>query len=84
MKRIAVISAILESTQETQKNFNSIVSAHKNIVKGRMGLPFDEMDMAVIAIAVVAEMDEINAFTGQLGKLPGLTIKTAVSPRELS
>ena len=83
MKRIAIVSAILESTQDTQREFNDIVSAHRRIVKGRMGLPLDVEEIAVIAIAVAGTINEINALTGQLGKLPGVTVKMAVSSKEL-
>jgi len=83
MKKIAVISAILESPQATQKEFNDIISTYRDIIRGRMGLPFDELDMAVIAISVVADMDTINAFTGQLGKLAHVTVKTAISKKDV-
>jgi putative iron-only hydrogenase system regulator len=79
MERIAVIGAILENPQVCQKLFNDTVSLHKDIVKGRMGIPFDEENMAVIAITLRGELDEINALTGKLGNLPHVTVKTAVS-----
>jgi putative iron-only hydrogenase system regulator len=79
VKRIAVIGAVLEQPQKSQKEFNETVSSFKGIVKGRMGIPFAEEDMAVIAITVVGELDEINALTGKLGNLPGVAVKTAVS-----
>jgi len=79
MKRIAVIGAVLEHPQANQKDFNDIVSAFKGIVKGRMGIPFDEEDTSVISLTVTGELDVINTLTGRLGKLPGVTVKTAVS-----
>lgn len=79
MKRIAVIGAILEKPQISQKSFNEMISTFKGIIKGRMGIPFDSEDMAVISITVVGELDDINALTGKLGKLPNVTVKTAVS-----
>ncbi|MCL2034337.1 MAG: iron-only hydrogenase system regulator [Oscillospiraceae bacterium] len=79
MKRIAVIGAILENPQLSQKDFNDIVSSFKGIVKGRMGIPFDEEDTSVISITVTGGLDVINALTGRLGKLPGVTVKTAIS-----
>lgn len=84
MKRIALISAILENPQENQSLFNQIVSEHRDLVKGRMGLPFDEADIAVIALTVVGPMDEINRFTGQLGKVPSTMVKVVTSKKELA
>lgn len=48
MKKIAVISAILEEPNLCQKEFNEIVSGFKGIVKGRMGIPFEEDGIAVL------------------------------------
>lgn len=79
MRRIAVIGAILENPQVSQKAFNETVSLYKDIVKGRMGIPFDEEDVGVISLTLRGELDEINALTGKLGNLPQVTIKTAVS-----
>ena len=79
MSRIAVIGAILEKPRENQKAFNDTVSSFKVLVKGRMGIPFDEHDMAVISITLQGELDEINALTGKLGNISGVTVKTAVS-----
>ncbi|MFP3040290.1 iron-only hydrogenase system regulator [Treponema primitia] len=79
MRRIAVIGAILEKPRDSQKAFNDTVSLFKGIVKGRMGIPVAEEDLAVISITLQGDLDEINALTGKLGNLPGVTIKTAVS-----
>ena len=81
MKRIAVIGAILEQPQLCQKPFNDTVSTFKGMIKGRMGIPFDEENMAVISLTVLAELDEINSLTGKLGNIPHVTVKTAVSDK---
>ena len=83
MKRIAVIGAILEKPQITQKQFNETVSSFKGIVKGRMGIPFDDADIAVISITVLGEVDDINALTGKLGSISHITVKTAISKSEV-
>jgi putative iron-only hydrogenase system regulator len=82
MERIAVIGAILEKPQESQQDFNNLVSRYRGLIKGRMGIPFDEEDTAVIALTLRGELDDINALTGKLGNLPYVTVKTAVSVRD--
>lgn len=84
MNRIAVISAILDNPEHSQKLFNEIVAEHKDLVRGRMGLPLEKADIAVISIVVSGSLDRINAFTGQLGKLSDVTVKTAISPKEIA
>jgi putative iron-only hydrogenase system regulator len=79
MTRIAVIGAIIKSPGQNQNAFNNTLSAFRGIVKGRMGIPFQEENLAVISITLTGELDEINALTGRLGNLPGVTVKTAIS-----
>jgi putative iron-only hydrogenase system regulator len=79
MERIAVIGAILERPETSQKAFNETVSHYRSIVRGRMGIPFDKEDVAVISLTLRGDLDRINALTGKLGSLPGITVKTAVS-----
>lgn len=82
MKRIAVISAIIESPKNTQTLFNEVVSSYKSIIKGRMGLPFDNENVAVISITVMAELNIINEFTGKLGQIDNINVKTVISKKE--
>ena len=79
MRRIAVIGAVLENPRQSQNAFNDTVSEFRGIIKGRMGIPFEEENAAVIAITLLGELDEINALTGKLGNLPNVTVKAAVS-----
>lgn len=83
MKRIAILGAVLEQPQTSQTPFNEVVSQYKGIIKGRMGIPFEAENMAVVSLTVLGELDEINALTGKLGNIRGVTIKTAISGREV-
>jgi len=82
MKRVAVISAILEQPESSQAKFNSMISTFKGIVKGRMGIPLQEEDMSVVSVIVAGELDEINNLTGKLGNIPNVTVKTSISKKE--
>lgn len=84
MKRVAVISAILEHSEQTQNNFNNIVASYKGVVRGRIGLPIADEGISVICITVIGELDEINSLTGKLGKLPDVQVKTSIAKKELS
>lgn len=82
-KRVAVISVILENPIISQSEFNTLVSKYQEIVRGRMGIPLKEEGMSVVCITVVATMDEINEFTGKLGRINHITVKTAISKKEI-
>ncbi len=77
--RAAIISAVLERPYETQRPFNDIVSAHNDIIRGRMGIPFGNGTVALISLTVVAKLDRINSFTGKLGRIEGVTVKATIA-----
>jgi putative iron-only hydrogenase system regulator len=83
MKRIAVVSAIIENPEQSQAPFNALVADFKGIVKGRMGLPLPEHGVSVVTIALAGEMDEINSLTGKLGALTDVQVKTSISRKEI-
>ncbi|MCC0633575.1 MULTISPECIES: TM1266 family iron-only hydrogenase system putative regulator [Clostridioides] len=83
MKKVAVISAILEEPKECQLKFNEVVSTFKGIIKGRMGIPCEEEGVSIVCIAVVGEMDIINSLTGKLGNIPHVSVKTSISKKEI-
>ncbi|WP_461206722.1 TM1266 family iron-only hydrogenase system putative regulator [Clostridium sp. DL1XJH146] len=83
MKKIAVLGAVLEHPIETQQKFNDIIANFKGIVKGRMGIPFEDEGVSVISIIVTGTMDEINSLTGKLGNINGVTVKTSISKKEI-
>jgi putative iron-only hydrogenase system regulator len=82
-KKIAVIGAVLDNPSMCQTKFNEVVSQFKGIIKGRMGIPFDNVSVSVISIIVSGSLDEINNLTGKLGNIPGVNVKTAFSKQEV-
>ena len=83
MKRIAIISAILEEPGMIQQEFNDVISLFQGIVRGRMGIPFEEEKMAIVSLTVIGDLNQINSLTGKLGNIPHVTVKTAISKREV-
>ncbi|GAA0115200.1 MULTISPECIES: TM1266 family iron-only hydrogenase system putative regulator [Clostridium] len=82
MKKIAVISAILEEPISCQNEFNEVITKFRGSIKGRMGIPFEE-GISVISIVVTGELNEINSLTGKLGNIEGVTVKTSISKVEI-
>lgn len=80
--KIAVVGAVLDNPAICQARFNETVSQFKGIIKGRMGIPFEDARVSVISIIVSGTLDEINNLTGKLGNIPGVNVKTAFSKRE--
>lgn len=83
MKKIGVISAVLDDPLTTNGKFNDIVSEFQGIIRGRMGIPFSDEHVSVVALTVCGPLDEINELTGKLGNINGVTVKTAISKKTL-
>ncbi|MBC7342364.1 MAG: CopG family transcriptional regulator [Clostridia bacterium] len=60
---------------------NEILSAYGDIIVGRMGIPYRERDVAVIALIIDGTTDEVGALTGKLGGLKGIQVKAALAGR---
>lgn len=83
MKRIAVVSAILDNPEQSQRELNELISGFKGLIKGRMGLPMPEHEVTVISITLVGDLNEINTLTGKIGLIDGVQVKTSISKKEV-
>ena len=77
-KRVAVMGIIVESMNVVEQ-LNSILHDYSRYIIGRMGIPYREKNISIISIAIDAPQDEISALSGKIGKLPGISVKTAYS-----
>ena len=81
-KRIGVIGIVIDQHQAVVAQVNTIISAYSNMIIGRMGIPRPEDNTGVIALIAEGTTDEVGAFTGKLGNLPGVTVKSALTARK--
>lgn len=76
--RVAVMGIIVEQ-RESVAELNAILHECGRYIIGRMGLPYEKKNISIISIAVDAPTDVINAISGRIGKLSGISVKTALS-----
>lgn len=76
--RVAMISIIVEEPSSTRE-LNDILHEYSSYIIGRMGVPFRKKNIGIISIALYAPQDIINTLSGKIGKLAGVTAKTAYS-----
>lgn len=81
-KRIGVVGVVVENRAAAAKRINEILSDHGEIIVGRMGVPYRDRNVSVIALIVDGTTDEIGALTGKLGAVQGVTVKTALAARK--
>ena len=78
--RVAVISIIVEDTGIVE-NLNGILHNYGQYIIGRMGIPYKQKDINIICVVMDAPMDAINALSGALGRIRGLSTKVAYSKK---
>ncbi len=76
--RVAVISIIIEDPSSVQP-MNELLHQYGDYIIGRMGIPYREKGVRILSIAIDAPQDAISTLSGKIGRLPGVTAKTAYS-----
>ncbi len=76
--RVAVIGIIVEK-EDSVEALNGILHEYRKYIIGRMGVPYRARGVNIISIAVDAPQSEISAMSGKIGKLDGISAKTAYS-----
>ena len=76
--RVAVISSIVEKA-ESVAGLNELLHEYGEYIIGRMGIPYRAKGINIISVAIDAPLDKINALTGSIGKLDGISAKAAYS-----
>lgn len=77
-KRLGVTGIVVENTASAGA-INEILHEFSHIIVGRMGIPYHDRGVSVISLIVDGTSDEIGAMTGKLGRLDGVSVKTALS-----
>ncbi|SHI09722.1 putative iron-only hydrogenase system regulator [Sporobacter termitidis DSM 10068] len=76
--RVAVVGIIVENMDAVEQ-LNAVLHEYGAYIIGRMGIPYRAKKINVISIAVDAPQDVISAMSGKIGRLPGVSAKTAYS-----
>ena len=76
--RIALIGIIVENLESIEQ-LNHLLHEYSNYIIGRMGIPYRERGVNIISVAIDAPQDVINALSGKVGRLEGITAKTVYS-----
>lgn len=76
--RVAVIGIIIENGDVVDR-VNAILHDYASYILGRMGIPYRDKSINIISIAIDAPQDVISTISGKIGRLPGVSAKTAYS-----
>ena len=76
--RVAVMSILVENPDAVEP-LNALLHEYGEWIIGRMGIPYRKRKVSIISIALDAPQNTISALAGKIGKLPGVSVKTAYS-----
>ena len=76
--RVAVIGIIVKDKSSVVE-LNKTLSQYGDYIIGRMGVPYKAKGVNIISIAIDAPQDIINTLSGTIGRLEGVSTKTAYS-----
>ena len=78
--RVAVIAIVLADSEGADK-VNDLLHEYGAYIIGRMGIPYRAKNIHLISVALDAPQDAISALSGKLGRLPGVSVKTAYAAK---
>lgn len=76
--RVAVMGIIVED-RDSAAALNQLLHQYGGYIIGRMGIPYKEKGVSIISVAIDAPQDVTAALSGKIGRLPGVSVKTAYS-----
>jgi len=72
------MSIIVEKSEAVER-LNSLLHDYGEYIIGRMGIPYRQRNINIISIALDAPQNTVSALSGKIGKLEGVSVKTAFS-----
>jgi len=79
-RRIGFVGIILDDRKCVDR-VNHLISENAEMILARVGLPQRDKGVSVITLVVEATTDEVGLFTGRLGSLKGVSVKSALAKK---
>ena len=77
-KRIGVVALAIHDRQARAASVNDVISQYADLGVGRMGVPYRERGLSIIALLVDGSTDALGAMTGKLGNIPGVKVRSVL------
>jgi putative iron-only hydrogenase system regulator len=75
--RVAVLAIIVRGGSSVQP-LNELLHQYGQYIIGRMGVPYRERGLSIIALLVDGSTDALGAMTGKLGNIPGVKVRSVL------
>ncbi len=78
-RRVGIVGIIIHNRKDRAPKVNELLTQYGDIIVGRMGIPYAEREVSVIALIVDGTVSDIGAMTGKLGMIEGVTVKSTMA-----
>lgn len=72
--RVALIAIIVRDA-EAAESLNKLLHEYGDYIIGRQGIPYREKNIHIISVAIDAPTDAVNALSGRIGRIEGISSK---------
>ncbi len=76
-----MLNILVEDREGSYKKVNEILHEYANIIKLRVGYPVPEENIAIIFLVLKTDNDTLGAFSGKLGQVEGVRVKSTLIKR---
>lgn len=78
-QRVGFVGIIIENREQSVAAVNELITEFSSIVVARMGVPYEKRGCSVITLVVDTTTDDLGRFTGKLGTIPRVSVKSGLS-----
>ena len=76
--KVGIVGIVVENAEKAGE-IQKLLSEYSEYIIGRMGIPYKQKDVKIISVVLDAPVDTLNALTGKIGKIEGVSAKTVIS-----
>lgn len=73
------MAIVIEDRETAAAKVNQLLSSYGEWIVGRMGVPYRDKGISVIALIVDGDTDTLGAMTGKIGSIPGVKVRSALA-----
>lgn len=76
MERFYLVNIVVQDRQDAYKRVNELLHDFADVIRLRVGYPVPDENIAIILLVIKATNDTVGSFSGRLGQIKGLKVKT--------
>lgn len=76
-----LLNILVENREAVYREVNELLHQYAKYIELRVGYPIKEEDVGIIILIIKADNDTMGAFSGKLGQIKGIRVKSIMIKR---